>query len=53
MINNKLEYITKFSAESDLPGQFFMLLEAVASGLKDVLKNFIMYSNLSRNKIQF
>ncbi len=51
MINDKLEYIRKFSAESDLPGQFFMLLMAVASGLKGVLKNFPIYSNLSTNKI--
>ncbi len=53
MINDKLEYITKFSAESDLPGQSFMLLNAIASGLKGVLKNFVMYSNLSTDRLLF
>ncbi len=52
MINDKLEYITKFSPEY-LPGQLFMHLIAFTSGLKGVLKNFIMYSNLSTRKILF
>jgi hypothetical protein len=42
-----LEYIAKFSPETDLPGMFFMFPQAVASGLKGALKNFVMYSNLS------
>jgi len=41
-----LEYITKFSAESGLPGLLFKFLKAVTSDLKSVLKYFVMYSNL-------
>ncbi len=47
MITDKMEYITKFFAESDLSGKLFMFLNAIASGLKGVLKNFVMYSILS------
>jgi hypothetical protein len=43
----KWEYITKFTPESGLPGWSFMFLKAVASGLKCVLINFVMYSHLS------
>jgi hypothetical protein len=53
MANYKLKYITKFSAESGLHSSFFLFLSAVASGLKGVLKNFVIYFNLSRDKIYF
>jgi hypothetical protein len=43
---DKLEYITKFSAESGLPVLLFKFSKAFTSGLKGVLKNFVMYSNL-------
>ena len=53
MIKNRLGYITEFLAESDLPGQFFMYLNAFTSGLKGVLKNFVICSSLSTNEVEF
>jgi hypothetical protein len=46
MISDKSKYITKFTPESDLPGKFFMFSRAIASGLKGVLINFVMYFDL-------
>ncbi len=53
MIRDKLEHTGNFSAESDLPGKFYVFLNVIASGLKGVLKNSPVYSNLSTNNIYF
>ncbi len=37
-----MKHITKFTQESGFPGQLFIFLKVIASGLKGVPINFVM-----------
>jgi hypothetical protein len=50
-IHERSKYVTKFTPESGLLGQFFMFLKAITSGLKGVLINFVTYFDLSNDEI--